>query len=62
MRGRVRTLVADLETLPERQRASLVMRELNGLSYDEIGAALAMSPAASRQAVSRGADRAARGR
>ena len=51
MRGRVRTLVADLETLPERQRASLVMRELNGLSYDEIGAALAMSPAASRQAV-----------
>ena len=51
LRGRVRTLVADLETLPERQRASLVMRELNGLSYDEIGAALAMSPAASRQAV-----------
>ena len=51
MRGRVRTLVADLETLPERQRASLVMRELNGLSYDEIGAALAISPAASRQAV-----------
>ena len=36
----VRALVADLETLPERQRASLVMRELNGLSYDEIGAAL----------------------
>ena len=51
MRGRVRTLVADLETLPERQRASLVMRELNGLSYDEIGAALAISPAAARQAV-----------
>ena len=27
-------------TLPERQRAALVMRELSGLSYDEIGSAL----------------------
>ena len=51
MRDRVRTLVADLATLPERQRSSLVMRELNDLSYDDIGAALATSPAAAKQAV-----------
>jgi RNA polymerase sigma factor (sigma-70 family) len=51
MRDRVRTLVGDLATLPERQRATLVMRELNDLSYDEIGAAVGISPAAARQSV-----------
>jgi RNA polymerase sigma factor (sigma-70 family) len=51
MRERVRTLVADLATLPDRQRASLVMRELSDLSYDEIAAALSTSPAAAKQSV-----------
>ncbi|MGH2974049.1 MAG: sigma-70 family RNA polymerase sigma factor [Solirubrobacterales bacterium] len=50
-RERMRVLVADLERLPERQRGALVMRELSGLSYAEIGTALSASPAAARQAV-----------
>jgi hypothetical protein len=37
--------------LPERQRGALVMRELNGLSYDEIGDALGLSNDAARRAV-----------
>ena len=44
-------VVADLDRLPDRQRGALVMRELSGLDYAEIGAALAVSPAAARQAV-----------
>ena len=35
-RERLRTLVADLAALPERQRSALVMRELSGLKYEEI--------------------------
>ena len=50
-RERLGQLVADLKTLPERQRSALVLRELSGLGSDEIGAALAISPAAARQAV-----------
>jgi RNA polymerase sigma factor (sigma-70 family) len=50
-RERLRDLVADLDALPQRQRGALVMRELSGLSYDEIGTALTASPAAARQAV-----------
>lgn len=49
--GRVRTLFADIADLPERQRASLVMRELRGLGFGEIGAALGTSPGAVRQAL-----------
>lgn len=49
--GRLRTLLADIADLPERQRASLVMREVNGLGYGEIGAALGTSPGAVRQAL-----------
>ena len=48
---RLRTLVSDLAQLPERQRSALVMRELSGLSYRELGAALDTSPAAAKQAV-----------
>jgi RNA polymerase sigma factor (sigma-70 family) len=48
---RLRALVADLDRLPGRQRGALVMRELSGLSYSEIGTALSASPAAARQAV-----------
>jgi RNA polymerase sigma factor (sigma-70 family) len=50
-RDRLRTLVADLRSLPERQSSALVMRELSGLDYDEIGEALTCSGAAARQTV-----------
>ena len=50
-RERLRELVADLRSLPDRQRGALVMRELNGLGYDEIAASLQISGAAARQAV-----------
>lgn len=50
-RERLRQLVADLTGLPERQRGALVMRELTGLGYEEIGGALNCSGPAARQAV-----------
>ena len=48
---RLRQLVADLATLPERQRAALVLRELSGLDSEEIGGALSISPSAAKQSV-----------
>ncbi len=51
LRGRLTQLVDDLRGLPERQRGALVMRELSGLSYAEIGAALELSVEAARRAV-----------
>lgn len=48
---RLRLLVADLQSLPERQRSALVMRELSGLSYGEIAAALDCAEGAARQTV-----------
>jgi RNA polymerase sigma factor (sigma-70 family) len=50
-RERLRTVISDLAELSERQRSALVMRELNGLSYEQIGAALATSPGAAKQGV-----------
>lgn len=50
-RERLRTLVADLATLSERQRSALVMRELSGLSHEQIAAALGTSSGAARQVV-----------
>ena len=50
-RGRLEQLVEDLRSLPERQRGALVMRELNGLSYEEIGGALGLTEANARRAV-----------
>jgi RNA polymerase sigma factor (sigma-70 family) len=50
-RERLRELVADLDALPERQSAALVMRELSGLSFEEIGRVFDFSPAAAKQAV-----------
>jgi len=44
-------LLKDLADLPGRQRAVLVMRELNGLAFAEIGAALDTSPAVVRQSL-----------
>jgi RNA polymerase sigma factor (sigma-70 family) len=48
-RERLRRLLADLKELPERQREVLVMRELSGLGFGEIGAALGTSGAVARQ-------------
>ncbi|HWM64335.1 MAG TPA: sigma-70 family RNA polymerase sigma factor [Solirubrobacterales bacterium] len=48
-RERLRDLLTDLETLPERQRTTLTMRELGGLDFAEIGAALETSAAVARQ-------------
>jgi RNA polymerase sigma factor (sigma-70 family) len=48
-RERLQRLVADVAELPERQRGALVMRELSGLGFEEIGAALGTSAATARQ-------------
>jgi RNA polymerase sigma factor (sigma-70 family) len=48
-RQRLRQLIADVGALPERQRASLLMRETGGLEFGEIAAALGTTPAAARQ-------------
>jgi RNA polymerase sigma factor (sigma-70 family) len=48
-RERLAMLVTDLQTLGERQRAALVMRELSGLSMAEIAHALATSTGAAKQ-------------
>jgi RNA polymerase sigma factor (sigma-70 family) len=50
-RERLRRLLADLGELPDRQRGALVMRELSGLSFAEIGRAFETSPATARQTV-----------
>jgi RNA polymerase sigma factor (sigma-70 family) len=50
-RERLRRLISDLDELPERQRGALVMRELAGLDFAEIGAALGASAAVARQAL-----------
>jgi RNA polymerase sigma factor (sigma-70 family) len=48
-RARLAQLLADLGELPDRQRSAVVMRELNGLSHDEIGVALQTSAGAAKQ-------------
>jgi RNA polymerase sigma factor (sigma-70 family) len=50
-REELRMLVADLGALPERQRGAIVMRELSGLSFAAIGAALGTSEAGGKQLV-----------
>jgi len=46
-------LMERLQALPEPQRAALVMRELEGLSHEEIAVALGVSGGAARQAIFR---------
>jgi RNA polymerase sigma factor (sigma-70 family) len=48
-RERLSVLLADLQALPERQRATLVMRELSGLSIEEIASTLTVSTGAAKQ-------------
>jgi RNA polymerase sigma factor (sigma-70 family) len=50
-RQRLESLLSDLRALPERQRGALVMRELGGLEYGEIGDALDMSAVSARKHV-----------
>jgi RNA polymerase sigma factor (sigma-70 family) len=50
-RARLQQLIADIAELPTRQRGALVMREMNGLSYEQIGEALETSPAVARQTI-----------
>ncbi|HEX8959570.1 MAG TPA: RNA polymerase sigma factor, partial [Solirubrobacterales bacterium] len=50
-RERLRGLIADLEELPDRQRAALVMRELADLGFAQIGEAFETSAAVARQTV-----------
>jgi RNA polymerase sigma factor (sigma-70 family) len=46
-------LLERLRSLPDPQRAAIVMRELEGLGHDEIAAALGLSGGAARQAIYR---------
>src|SRR4051794_1881137 len=50
-REELRLLQMDLADLPERQRAALILRELNGLSHVEIGEVLELSTGAVKQAI-----------
>jgi RNA polymerase sigma factor (sigma-70 family) len=50
-REAIRALRADLADLSERQRAALVLRELNGLGHKEIAELLGCSPGAVKQAI-----------
>jgi RNA polymerase sigma factor (sigma-70 family) len=47
-------LTTRMLALPEKQRAALVMRELEGMGHEEIAAALGVSGGAARQAIARG--------
>jgi RNA polymerase sigma factor (sigma-70 family) len=51
VRAHLRAVLEDIRELPDRQRSALVMRELSGLSYAEIGTALMSSEAGAKQAV-----------
>jgi len=46
-------LMRRLQSLPEAQRAAIVMRELEGLSHEEIACALGLSEGGARQAIYR---------
>ena len=50
-RARLNVLLGDLAALPDRARSALVMRELSGLSHEEIAIALQTSPGAAKQAI-----------
>jgi RNA polymerase sigma factor (sigma-70 family) len=50
-RARWRTLVEDLGGLPDRQRGALLLRELSGLSHEEIAIALGTTAAGAKQAI-----------
>ena len=51
LRDRLATLRADLDSLPQRQRAALLLREVGGLGHAEIGAVFDISPGAAKQTI-----------
>ena len=51
LRADLEVLQHDLQALTERQRAALVLRELNGLSHREIAEALDCTPSAVKQSI-----------
>lgn len=51
VRERLGRLLADLGELPERQQSALIMRELGGLGYEQIGEAFDTSISVARQTV-----------
>jgi len=52
-REEISRLMAGLRALPEAQRAAIVMRELEGLSHEQIAASLGLSGGAVRQSIHR---------
>lgn len=50
-RARLSSLLEDLSQLPDRARGALVMREMGGLSHEEIAAAMGVSVGAAKQAI-----------
>lgn len=50
-RERLRDLTSDLGELTEQQRGALLMRELGGLAFDDVSAALQISASAAKQSV-----------
>jgi RNA polymerase sigma factor (sigma-70 family) len=50
-RERLAHLRSDLQDLPQRQRAALVLRELSGLSHEEIAGVLDITPRAVKQTI-----------
>jgi RNA polymerase sigma factor (sigma-70 family) len=50
-REQVGLLLDDLQELPPRQRGAIVMRELWGMSHEEIGSALGLTVSGARQAI-----------
>jgi RNA polymerase sigma factor (sigma-70 family) len=52
-RDEIKRLMAGLRKLPEPQRAAIVMRELEGLSHEQIAASLGLSGGAVRQSIYR---------
>jgi RNA polymerase sigma factor (sigma-70 family) len=50
-RARLSSLLDDLSQLPDRARGALVMREMGGLSHEEIAAALGLSVGGAKQAI-----------
>jgi RNA polymerase sigma factor (sigma-70 family) len=52
-REEIKRLMAGLRKLPEPQRAAIVMRELEGLSHEQIAASLGLSGGAVRQSIYR---------
>ena len=55
-REEVQALVADIARLPERQRVALVLRELEGLSYEELAGALHITIPATKSLLVRARD------